>query len=361
MSVASIALDPREGVPASLGEAWSALRAGDPALASPYFHPDYASAVARTSPSPVRVLVEGDTPRGILAVQGGQHARPAGAPMSDYHGVVGTPEGGLEALLSRAGIGALSVGGLVGAAHEGVESVPVCRLDLSGGYEAWRARRDSSYSRHSKGHRRRVRRAGEEVGEPRLVARSRDVDDFNTLIAWKRAQYRESGKFDVLGGWPRELLRDLWERGGELRAELHALYFGDRPAAFDLGLSDGATFHSWIVAYDPELAAYGPGIQLLEAVVEAATALGYATVDLGVGLDGYKRHYTDDAPSVGVGVVHGGGAAAVASRLYRGAEARVEPLARLRRRYGQIAAVEPRWSGRARGITQAMRGELRPG
>ena len=51
-----------------------------------------------------------------------------------------------------------------------------------------------------------------------------------------------------------KLLETLWSRQNQaLRCDMHALYFGDRLAAVDLGLSDGNTFHSWIVAYDGEL------------------------------------------------------------------------------------------------------------
>ena len=355
-------LRPGESLPCDLAESWRALRADSgPHSASPYFSHRYAEAVAATSPAPVHIALQRPRwgePRALLAFQGRGQARPAGAPMSDYNGPLGTPEGGLEGFLQGAGIGALQSGGLVGGV-ESLDTEPVCRIDLREGHAAWVESRNDSYRRHIKGLRRRVRRATEEVGEPRATYRSRSRDDFNLLIAWKRAQFASTAKFDVLGGWPLKLLQRLWDRHDEpLRAELHALRLGDRPAAFDLGLTDGEVFHSWITAYDPELSNYAPGMQLLERLVEAAPDLGYRTVDLGVGLEGYKRHYTNVDARVGVGVVHAsGGAHAAAAKLYSGAEARLEPLARLRRRYSQIAAVEPRWTARARALTEAMVGE----
>ena len=340
MRVDSITLRPGERLPDTLRAAWDALRDVD--TASPYLAPGFAEAVAGAEgAAPVRVLVAGrDTPEGLLALQGGRTARPVGAPLSDYHGVIGRAD--VPGLLARGGVEVMGVHGWTGG-EDGLERMPVCRIDLSHGVEAWREGRGSSYSRHVKSHRRRVRKAAEEVGAPSVEWRSRNVDVFNRLIGWKRAQYAATGKYDVLANWPQTLLRNLWERGAEsygIGAEMHALRFGGRLAAVDLGLVEGTTFHSWIVAYDPDLATYGPGIQLLEALVATAPELGYAMLDLGTGMDGYKRHYGNVDASVGVGTLRTAGARASLSRAYARLEPRAEPLARLRRRWNQIAACE---------------------
>jgi len=101
-----------------------------------------------------------------------------------------------------------------------------------------------------------------------------------SLLKWKRAKFAITGKYDVLSAdWTQSLIRTLWERGekADLRCDMHALYFGERLAAIDLGLSDGKVFHSWMVAYDDELAEFGPGIQLLEALIEATTDINVIT------------------------------------------------------------------------------------
>jgi CelD/BcsL family acetyltransferase involved in cellulose biosynthesis len=357
MTIVRTLLRPETPLPSALRDGWLALRADNPALSSPYFHPAYAEAVAAVSPDPVTILsAGGDTPSAILTLQGRRSTRPAGAPMSDYHGLIGDYKGGVSGFMETANIPVLHCGGLIGSTDE-LNSVPVCRIDLRDGVEAWRDSRNSSYSRHAKSHRRRTRKAESEIGAPRTVWQSRDVDDFNRLVALKRRQYAESGKYDVLSGWPGQLIRNLWEQGADgVRAELHTLYFGDRFAAADLGLTDGVTFHSWIVAYDPELAHYGPGIQLLEALIQAAPELNYQVIDLGEGLDGYKRHYPNVDDSVGIGVIRTIGPRASASRLYGRMEDRVETFAKLRRRYTQIAACEPRVMGRAKAMGQALTG-----
>jgi len=79
----------------------------------------------------------------------------------------------------------------------------------------------------------------------RIELFSRDIDVYAALLKWKRAKFSITGKYDVLSAeWTQSLIRKLWERGqkADLRCDMHALYFGDRLAAIDLGLSDGDVF-----------------------------------------------------------------------------------------------------------------------
>ena len=161
--------------------------------------------------------------------------------------------------------------------------------------------------------------------------------------------------------WTQDLIRTLWERGeqADLRCDMHALYFGDRLAAIDLGLSDGKIFHSWMVAYDDELSEYAPGIQLLEGLIDACAETGYRRIDMGEGLDGYKRHYASASKAVASGLVPISGAAGRLSRIYAAAERwGVGPLkdapGKLRRRYSQIATCEDHTKGRVRHMIAAF-------
>jgi len=162
-----------------------------------------------------------------------------------------------------------------------------------------------------------------------------------------------------------ELLTQLWQReNGGLKCDMQALYFGNRLAAIDFGLSDGNTFHSWIVAYDGDLHSYAPGIQLLEGLIEASVELGYDRIDLGVGTDGYKRHYASDEVKVGTGFIAAQGSAAALSNLYSKAEsfgqkALKDAPGKIRRRYTQIAACEDSVSGRAKAMLDAVKSSAR--
>jgi len=371
----TIIVKPASELGASDIDAWTDMRAANPALYSPYFHPDYTRLIgALRADAYVAIAMQGDKYVAFFPYQGPKpggsgFARPIGAPMTDYHGFICAPDAVIDPaqFLADAGIGALHFSGFVqpGAAIAPYikETHDCTMMDISSGAEEWRKARDSSYSRHLKSHRRRVRKASEEIGEPRFVYKSEDQAVFDDLIKWKKQKFAETGKFDVLSaGWTLSLLEDLWKRGPEagLRTDMHALYFGDRLAAVDLGLTDGVTFHSWIVAYDGELHTYAPGIQLLEGLVDAAQDEGYARIDLGEGLDGYKRQYASTPVQIGGGFAAVKGPAAALSSLYGaterlGQKALKDAPGKLRRRYSQIAACEDTVSGRARAIFDAVK------
>ncbi|WP_427454703.1 GNAT family N-acetyltransferase [Litorimonas sp. WD9-15] len=355
-------------------DAWAAMRAANPSLISPYFHSDYTRLLSDLRPDVriVSVYNEAGEPIAFLPIQGQRFARPVGAPMSDYHGLI-TPDPNLtyKQALAGTGIGALHFSHAVDPAKLGPTQIlsreETAALEIKTTAEDWRATKDGSYRRHLKSNRRRVRKATEEIGEPRVELFSRNIDVYQTLLDWKRAKFSQTGKYDVLSAdWTQSLIRDLWERGrnAALRCDMHALYFGDRLAAIDLGLSDGHTFHSWMVAYDDALSEYGPGIQLMEGLIEATPETGYGRIDLGAGLEGYKRHYATQSKTVIAGFVPIEGAAGRLSRVYAATERWGETALRdapgkLRRRYSQIAACEDGVAGRTRHMLAAFKLAIR--
>jgi len=117
--------------------------------------------------------------------------------------------------------------------------------------------------------------------------------------------------------WTLGLLQSLWERGPKagLRCDLHVMRVGGKPAAMDLGLSDGATFHSWIVGYDNQLHSLSPGMQLLERLIDQAPELAYENIDLGSGIDGYKKHYASWPHEAVSKTYMGAGLGTVSSKL----------------------------------------------
>jgi len=346
--------------------AWAALRASNPALYSPYFHLKYTELLAKLRDDVFIVCAyQDDLPIAFLPYQGERFARPVGAPMTDYHGFVCKADAEFNAseFLKEAGIGTLYFSATVNPhfePHTQSEDEGAV-MDIGDGARAWREARDSSYRRHLKSTRRRIRKSEEEFGPRRFVWKSKDRSIFNDLIRWKKQKFSETGKYDVLSaGWTMQLLEILWQSSGDLRCDMQALYFGDRLAAVDLGLTDGLTFHSWIVAYDGELHTHAPGIQLLEGLIDASGELGYSRIDLGAGTDGYKRHYASDPVKIGSGFIAAQGTAAAFCSLYGKAErfgekALKDAPGKLRRRYTQIAACEDSISGRAKAMLSAVK------
>ena len=360
--------------------AWAEFRAVNPALYSPYFHIGYTQLLSKLC-SDVHVLVVAKDahPIAFLPFQakisaGGKvgFARPIGAPMTDYHGFLCAPETRFDAhaVLKQAGFGAYHFSTLIdtGDMLTGYvrDKTPCTVMDINAGAEVWRAARDGSYRRHLKSNRRRIRKT-EEHGPRRFEFNSNDQAVLDQLMTWKREKFDESGKYDVLGAdWTRDLLKQLWEFGqtAVLRTDMHCMYFGDQLAAVDLGLSDGTTFHSWMVAYNSKFYNLAPGIQLLEALIDEASNLGYTRIDLGEGIDGYKRHYASEDIAVISGFIAANGPAAALSKLYGGlenfGENKLGKLGRIpgkaRRRYTQISACDTTLSGRSKAMIQAVKG-----
>ncbi|MEP3892720.1 MAG: GNAT family N-acetyltransferase [Litorimonas sp.] len=349
--------------------AWADMRAQNPDLRSPYFHPDYTRLLAELRPD-VRIVCQYDadgSPVAFLPIQGQRFARPVGAPMSDYHAIISDRNDvTYDSLLSNSGIGAYHYSCATDVKRlrrpQILSTNETAAIDIPTSAEAWRAERDGSYRRHLKSNRRRTRKAEENIGPKRVELFSRDIDVYASLLKWKREKFAQTGKYDVLSAdWTQALIRTLWERGAkaDLRCDMHALYFGDQLAAIDLGLSDGDVFHSWMVAYNDELSEYAPGIQLLEGLIDASPETGYRRIDMGEGLDGYKRHYASASREVVSGLVPIAGAAGRLSRLYAATERwGVGPLrdapGKLRRRYSQIAACEDGTRGRVRHMVAAF-------
>ncbi len=365
--------------------AWKKFRDTNAALYSPYFHFAYTQLLDRLCNNVHVLMVErNENPVAFLPFQAKINsvgkigfARPVGTPMTDYHGLICAPDTqfDLYAVFKQAGLGAFHFSLLIDSGDMFAGTVqsnsPCTVMDISQGADSWRAARNGSYRRHLKSNRRRVRKA-EALGPRRFEFNTTDTSVFEHLMAWKRAKFAESGKYDVLGvNWTSALLKTLWAQGrdAELRADMHCMYFGDQLAAIDLGLSDGVTFHSWMVAYNDELYNLAPGIQLLEALIDEAANLGYSRIDLGEGIDGYKRHYASEDISVGSGFIAVSGHAAALSKLYGGfenfGESKLEKLklgklgrlpGKVRRRYSQISACDATLSGRSKALMQAVKG-----
>jgi CelD/BcsL family acetyltransferase involved in cellulose biosynthesis len=354
-------------LPASIIAAWHELRASNPLLYSPYFHPDYTIEVGkRLKDVRVVVLKKNTEIIAILPYQGQSFARPVGAPLTDYHGIICAPDcsASLQDVLSGTPVGAFHYSALIKPFDEDASNAQKgVVMAFPKGSQAWRAERDSSFNKHQKSLRRRIRKVSDEIGVPRLVTQSHNQNEFDQLIKWKVAQYEESGYYNVLGAeWTLDLLKLLWAKGPEapLRLDMHSLYFGDTLAAIDTGLTDGQTYHSWIVAYDSQFHTYSPGTQLLNQIIDRSDRLGYKRIDLGVGIDKFKSYYATENVQTSSGFAAIFGPAAKLSQLYDAAErfgqkSLSDAPGKLRRRYSQIAACDSTITGRAKAMLSAVK------
>lgn len=356
---------------------WADMRAQNPSLYSPYFHPEYSQLVATLQDDAYIAIIRksGDIV-GFLPFQQRKKkssARPIGAPMTDYHGIISSRplRMSMEDILTHSEISAFQMPSQMNRpSHDDGDNQSIdqsaCAVMNLSDFETiddWRASRDSSYRRHLKSLRRRIKKTETEHGARSFIWQSMSQDHFDQLIEWKKQKFSDTGKYDVLGvDWTLKLLKDLWARGPNtpLRCDLHVMMINDQPAAMDLGLTDGTTFHSWIVGYDNQFHSLSPGMQLLEMLINQMPRLAYKNIDLGAGLDGYKKHYASWSHFAANALWLGRGMGSNTAKLY----SKIEHIGRdhlkdlpgkFRRRYTQISACDPSLSGQTRAIWNAIK------
>ncbi|MEX0701754.1 MAG: GNAT family N-acetyltransferase [Planctomycetales bacterium] len=294
--------------------AWSALLAANAALDSPYYRPEFAQAVAAVRPN-VRIALfeERDEIVGVLPFQRSRWGagQPVGGRLNDFHAAVVRP--GLrwtaEQFLRGCRLGSWRFTHLPAAqCDQGFAATAIEEshyLDLSRGYDAYKAARREAGSREISKLERKSRQIEREIGPLRFETHTDDRAAFDTLLAWKSAQYRATKLADVFAhAWPIRLLeRILACREPEFRGVLSALYAEDRLLAVHYGMQSGGVLHSWFPAYSRDYDRYSPGLVLFLKMVEACTDLGVSRIDLGAGREQYKLSLSSGSDLVAEGCV----------------------------------------------------------
>jgi CelD/BcsL family acetyltransferase involved in cellulose biosynthesis len=279
---------------------WLELRASNPALDSPYFHPAFTAAVASTRPG-LRVIV-GETADGSVAsflpVQFDKRTcRPAGWPGADFQGPICAPnlEFDITAALRGARIASYEfdhmLDGLPGFEPWIFGREPSSYVDVTGGLNGYMSRANSTGKRRIKDAARLARKAEREHGPVRIVAESSEPSVLDAVISLKRRQYQATGARDYFGDARHvELLHRLaTSTSPEFGGLLSAVYSGERLIAAHFGLRAGPVLHWWFPVYDPEFSRLDPGWMQIRGVLEAAPQLGLERIDLGRGEGDWKR------------------------------------------------------------------------
>ncbi|MFF8291157.1 GNAT family N-acetyltransferase [Streptomyces sp. NPDC016309] len=350
--------------PGELGDdeadVWRALRATSGAPANPFMEPEFTRAVGRVRPrARVAVLREGGDPVGFLPYETGPlgRGRAIGLGVSDCQGAVLRAGLGVTApeLLRGCGLAAwefdnLEAGQstfLTGAAEE--FAAPV--IDVTEGYAAYEAVlrvRSPTFLRTTLA---KERRLGRREGPVRLVLDERDPAVLRTLMAWKSAQYRRTGRRDRFAqDWISTLVRDLHTtRAPGCSGLLSVLYVADRPVAAHFGLRSRTVLSCWFPAYDPAYAPYSPGLVLHLRMAEAAAGAGIGMLDLGRGAAEYKDALKTGELRVYEGAATGPGPLAGLHRLSREPARRAHRFVRARPRLARRVRQALDRAGRLRG------------
>ncbi|WIY68627.1 GNAT family N-acetyltransferase [Aquidulcibacter paucihalophilus] len=353
----------------TLGEAewttWRAMLAANPALASPYFRPEFARVAGQVSPrAAVAVFSRGGETVGFFPHQRrGGAMQPLAAPMNDYHGLIAFP-GGAPSLEEAAGAldaTRLNLTAWVGPTALGEDRRTV-QVELGdAGYDGWYAERRATHGKFFKDKERARRSMEAELGPMRVEEDLRDPALLDWLIDLKRDQYRRTGRHDIFAcGWTADLLHALLkEDGAGFGASMAALWAGDRLTAVEYSLHAGDQYHFWFPGYEPSLARCSPGILLSLDTMQLASVRGYRTFDFGFEGEHYKKYFCNGFKLVREAVVLRPGLGATMSQAAVGAlnlagSGRGERLrTSVRRRWAAIEACETTPAARMKGAMQA--------
>ncbi len=302
--------------------AWLALCRSDPRQGSPFLWPQFAEAVASVRDDVRLALLRApqahdpqrDSPCGFFAFhrRPGGLARPAGAPVSDWQGPVLRADAAVtpEALVSACGADALRMTGVrpdlptfVGRTHRPARS---WFIDLAGGGLDYLAALKRAQPKHLANTARCGRKAEREIGPVRFCFHDPDPDVLATIIAWKRARFRATGKHDIFtAAWIRALFERLARSDDpDFGLVVATVRFGDRLAAGEIYLRGGDRLHAWIAAYDRDLLSYAPGQILTERMLPEAPAHGVRRIDFGASNDAYKSRWCLGWEPIAQAVLH---------------------------------------------------------
>lgn len=292
--------------------AWNDILRQQPALDSPFFTPEFVQAVASARRDvEVALLHDHDRLAGFFAFQraGLNVAVPVGAGFSEFQGVVAAPDlrWRVPELLRGCGVRAWSYDHVpvsqepFAEFHQSVGGSPF--MDLSKGFEAYRAERQQGGSSVVRTAERKLRKLHREVGRVEFQLHDGGEQGLQRLVEWKSAQHARTGVFDVFRlGWVTELLRRVhgFQRGS-FAGVMSVLSAGGRPIAVHLGMRTGTVAHLWYPAFDPAFGQYSPGIILFLEMARELAEQGVVRVDLGPTPQRYKQSLKSGEIEVAIG------------------------------------------------------------
>ncbi|MEU7577441.1 GNAT family N-acetyltransferase [Streptomyces sp. NPDC041068] len=284
--------------------AWTALQSkahlnGSPDLANPFLSPEFALATGQWRRG-VRIAVvhEDGEPAAFFPFQRSITGvgRAVGLGVSDCQGLVHRPGFDWDArqLLRACGLAVWEFDHLVGGQGPfeagGSVSFPSPVMDIDQGYDTYLGQLREHSPKFTRTTLAKDRKLARDHGAVRYVHDERDPEVLATLMGWKSAQYRRTGRSDRFAHpWITQLVRRLFHtRSDSFAGILSVLYAGDAPIAAHFGLRSERILACWFPAYDPAFSKYSPGLVLHLRMAEAAAAEGIAYLDLGRGQKAYK-------------------------------------------------------------------------
>jgi CelD/BcsL family acetyltransferase involved in cellulose biosynthesis len=297
---------------------WHAFQeAGE--FGNPFLSPEFARAVGEIFPTArVAVVHDGADLVGFLPFTNGplRTATGIGGRLANCQAFVcsaATPWP-LEDVVRAAGIDLFEFHALVpplrGPVRTAMRRMNVLAIDLTAGFEEYltTARRvGGRFVKEIERRRRRFER--EHRDDVRFQFAAHDGSSLASLIRWKSAQYRRTGRRD-LDLFSRPGVRELVELlAGSTDAAMSgcvsSLSVGERVVAVALSLRSATVLDYWQTGYDVAMARWSPGAVVTLRLIEAAAASGLRTIDLSVGDELYKQRLANTSIEMATGWVGG--------------------------------------------------------
>ncbi|ESQ76741.1 GNAT family N-acetyltransferase [Asticcacaulis sp. AC402] len=279
---------------------WRGFVALRPELTGPYFDIRYVRSIAAAVPNcAIARFHEDGRVTGYFAFQKrGDILLPMGAPLSDYHAVVGACDfvADFDRLMRLTHTRRLEFQGMVGTPTGRGAHVGLTRrvADATNGFDHWWETQDAANHKFFKNVSRCMRNVEKDFGGFAFTWEKVSPELMDWVIGLKRDQYRRSGMHDVFGcRWTRAMLDqlaavdlpDFGLRCGVFRHD-------GRLVAVEIALVQGEDVHLWFPAYDQDYGRYSVGILLTIAIIKNTEALGLKRFDFGTGGEDYKSPMT---------------------------------------------------------------------
>ena len=292
---------------------WRELQDGDPAMASPFFSPEFTlCASAGAANAFVAVLEVGDRQVGFLPFErSGRSGYPMGRRYAFHQGIVIEPGIDLDPvqLVRACGLREWRFSHLLAAQ---AAFAPFHRIrggsafiDLSEGFEAYLADRKQAHAKLFAELARKGRKLERDAGPVRFDARTDDPGVVREIIRLKSDQYARTHGRNLLAidAYGELLQRMVKTDAPRFAGVVSALYAGDRLVGGSIGVRSRTVFVGIITVYDHEFARYSPGGVLLLRLCDALSASGITTVDLGGSEHAYKLAWSSGETALAEGFV----------------------------------------------------------
>lgn len=292
---------------------WVSMMTEKQTTDSPFFHPEYVTTLGEFRKQiRVAIVKEQNQPIAFFPFEKqGTTGRPLGIKLSDFQGIIRSPNQTIDAheLLEGCGLNNWQFDHLISSQQEFADWQ--MRVDdslfmnLSDGYTAYTEQRKQAGTSQIANINRKQRKLQREMGTVKFEWHTDQQDVFETLLKWKSAQRQQTGTFDILQfDWVKQFLNHIRSnQSNGFEGVLSALYVKDQLVAAHLGIKTDTVFHHWFPVYEPALYKYSPGSILLLKTAQAAAERGIQRLDLGKGAERYKTSLGSGSIPVSEGVV----------------------------------------------------------